>query len=198
MVIRLSFYASSGCYMITFCLPFSIQILSGERNTRPKMKVPFSLLLCSVLTLLCASVNGDLGRLFGGIKDSVDQLHRDVKNVLHVRNEDRIVFDQSEEAERNFDIRPTPASFVRSEKQTEPAVIASSVKSSTTTVDSSTVSKPLIVAPPVVGPSTTPSATVDLAPKSNATTDKDGRENFQASCSTGYQRTSDGRCLPTF
>ncbi|XP_013175413.1 PREDICTED: plasmatocyte-spreading peptide-like [Papilio xuthus] len=27
---------------------------------------------------------------------------------------------------------------------------------------------------------------------------QDGRENFRGACATGYQRTSDGRCKPTF
>lgn len=30
------------------------------------------------------------------------------------------------------------------------------------------------------------------------TTEKDGRENFQGGCATGFMRTADGRCKPTF
>lgn len=30
------------------------------------------------------------------------------------------------------------------------------------------------------------------------TAGKDGRENFTGGCATGYQRTSDGRCKPTY
>lgn len=30
------------------------------------------------------------------------------------------------------------------------------------------------------------------------TTEKDGRENFTGGCEPGYERTTDGRCMPTF
>ncbi|XP_045451398.1 growth-blocking peptide, long form-like [Melitaea cinxia] len=32
----------------------------------------------------------------------------------------------------------------------------------------------------------------------STTTEKDGRESFTGGCTTGYQRTPDGRCKPTF
>ncbi|XP_047535375.1 growth-blocking peptide, long form-like [Vanessa atalanta] len=40
----------------------------------------------------------------------------------------------------------------------------------------------------------TTEATVNIT----STTVKDGRENFAGGCSTGYERTADGRCKPTF
>ncbi|KAJ0179318.1 hypothetical protein K1T71_005030 [Dendrolimus kikuchii] len=50
-------------------------------------------------------------------------------------------------------------------------------------------------APPSTLPPTTTQTTTTA--KTN-TTDKDGRENFKGGCSTGFMRTADGRCKPTF
>lgn len=36
------------------------------------------------------------------------------------------------------------------------------------------------------------------APPTSTTTQKEGRENFFGGCSTGFKRTADGRCKPTF
>lgn len=35
-------------------------------------------------------------------------------------------------------------------------------------------------------------------PPTSTTTQKEGRENFFGGCSTGFKRTADGRCKPTF
>nr|BAJ21209.1 precursor of insect cytokine ENF peptide [Theretra japonica] len=46
-------------------------------------------------------------------------------------------------------------------------------------------------------PVTVPTTTV--APiTAETTTKKDGRENFAGGCATGFMRTADGRCKPTF
>ncbi|CAG4964705.1 unnamed protein product [Parnassius apollo] len=37
----------------------------------------------------------------------------------------------------------------------------------------------------------------DSNSKTNGT-EQDGRENFRGACATGYERTADGRCKPTF
>lgn len=58
-----------------------------------------------------------------------------------------------------------------------------------------TIQKKYVNVETTTQPATT---TVISAAKSNATTGKDGRENFAGACSTGFQRTADGRCMPTF
>lgn len=51
----------------------------------------------------------------------------------------------------------------------------------------------------VVETTTHPStATINPNAKSNSTTVKDGRENFAGACSTGFQRTADGRCMKEY
>lgn len=52
----------------------------------------------------------------------------------------------------------------------------------------------------VVAKTTPPPAMPPVNPpaKSNSTTGKDGRENFAGACSSGFQRTDDGRCMPEY
>ncbi|KAG6463301.1 hypothetical protein O3G_MSEX013792 [Manduca sexta] len=43
-----------------------------------------------------------------------------------------------------------------------------------------------------------PTTTTTAANTAETTTTKEGRENFAGGCATGFLRTADGRCKPTF
>lgn len=133
-----------------------------------------------MLTSLSVSVNGDINNMFGGISNTMQKVRSDVKSALRLKNEERIIFKESEEDVRDFSaVRPEANQVNAGRKEGE--VETRTQPAATTTVNTK-------VNPTTVSPTA----------KSNTTTIKDGRENFAGACTTGYQRTADGRCMPTF
>lgn len=118
-------------------------------------------------------VREDINKLFKPLKDR--------KNRINEGNADKVTFMEDFKTDKDKNIE----------------VVTSSLKPPTTTESklvSSTIS-PVPAESIIVFPTEAPVATTT---KSSNATDKDGKENFSGGCLAGFQRTSDGRCMPTF
>lgn len=136
------------------------------------MKVACFILCCAILTSYSV-VSGDLRDFMKNIGNAAKKDISDTMNAFNFNNENRIIFKESKEDKRDFSAARTETNQVKEANvEKEEAKVETSTLSATTTVNP--------------------------AAKSNSTTGKDGRENFAAACSTGFKRTADGRCMPTY
>ncbi|KAJ8726975.1 hypothetical protein PYW08_015372 [Mythimna loreyi] len=144
------------------------------------MKLTISILFCVILTLQYNGVDGKLKNFFekihGSVHGAADKVKEDLNNFFHPDANK-----QQENQNESSNIH-----FVESEENTDAAAAAKRPVEVTPTT--STTQTPAVTDPSSFNATT-------LAP---STTTKDGRENFDGGCLTGFMRTPDGRCKPTF
>ncbi|XP_028159331.1 growth-blocking peptide, long form-like isoform X1 [Ostrinia furnacalis] len=117
------------------------------------------------------------------VKEDVHNLFQPLRNRLHHKKNDdagKITFEEETSAEKEKEKHTVETTSLKPTTTTEGKTVSTSSES--------TVSR-------MVFPTEEPLATTT---KSSNGTDKDGKENFSGGCLAGYQRTSDGRCMPTF
>ena len=141
------------------------------------MKLTISILFCVILTLQYNGADGERKGLFGRIQGTVNKVKQDVNNLFHpdekkqqAEEESSNIHFKEDEPEKDF------AAAFAARKPVEPA--AAPVTTST-----------ILIATTTLSPITT---------TAKNETEKDGRENFAGGCVTGFMRTPDGRCKPTF
>lgn len=116
------------------------------------------------------SADGQLNKIFGSVQGSAKKLTDDVKTLFNPNKKQ----EENNDASSNIFFEEDTNDDVRSEQTVQQVEVTTQSTTSTTTPQS--VAK-------------------------NETTGqdgKDGRENFSGGCLTGYMRTADGRCKPTF
>lgn len=154
------------------------------------MKICFFVLCCLVSTLHYKSVMGGLVKdFFEKVHDTAHTVREDLEKSLHLNGHDT----NSTETEKEKDQVPTETNVEKNKESstniptTSTTTTAPKVETTPSTTQSVTVSTT----------ASTVTTTVATGPNAN-TTEGEGRENFKATCQTGYQRTADGRCKPTF
>ncbi|XP_022122917.2 growth-blocking peptide, long form [Pieris rapae] len=155
----------------------------------------YFLILC-VGALLCSTHGGLLKDVVGTIHEKAHTIREDIRNVLHPKDDHHsknTIPDpvKVSTTEKNSEVEKPHHSdkteFVTTEKSTE-AINIESPSSGIAFPTEKTEAKP-------TESYTEPSTTI----ASNKTNDdKDGRENFAGGCATGFKKTADGRCKPTF
>lgn len=126
---------------------------------------------CCILTLFCISVHGDLQFSLGAIPKVATKVKEDVRSFLQIKTTDKA--NEGSITFKNSE-EEVPIYTTKAPEVTPGASIQrSDVETTTVTVITSTTAK-------------------------TNTSEKDGRENFVAGCATGFMRTADGRCKPTF
>lgn len=144
------------------------------------MKFTIAILFCVVLSLQY-SANGSPQNFIANYRqklhESINNINQNVRSLFHP-NENKKLQQNNDAASSIF--------FVEEESEEDFAAAAAA-------------RRPVEVTTPSTTTSTTTTTTVKPVETTtkNATDDK-GRENFAAGCATGYQRTADGRCKPTF
>ncbi|XP_046969363.1 growth-blocking peptide, long form-like [Vanessa cardui] len=147
---------------------------------------------CLIVNILLLVHNSDAGLvkgIIGSIHDAAHKVREDIHQTFHPKQEHKKetvdvvhVADNKKAADNNQLVFATtstvatvnkeaskePTGFVMPKDDDEPKFVFASMP--------------------------TTEATVNIS----STTVKDGRENFAGGCSTGYERTADGRCKPTF
>ncbi|CAH4033454.1 unnamed protein product [Pieris brassicae] len=159
------------------------------------MKIYF-LILC-VGAFLCSTHGGLLKDVVGTIHEKANNIREDIRNVLHHKDDQHSkntipdTYGKLTTTEKSSEVVTTHDSnkieFVTTEKSTE-AINVESLSSGIVFPTEKIEAKP------------TESYKVPSTTKASNTTDddKDGRENFAGGCATGFKKTSDGRCKPTF
>lgn len=151
------------------------------------MKVILTVLGCILITSNFETVTGGLvlnyfDKVHERTHERVEKTKENFRNFFHLnKNENSTTTETSATTETGVQ-KPSAETTTANEKISfqEPNSDVNS-KSSTQHQNEDT---------PIVFPTEIPGAT--------ATTEKDGRENFSGSCQAGFQRTTDGRCMPTF
>ncbi|XP_028037593.1 growth-blocking peptide, long form-like [Bombyx mandarina] len=129
---------------------------------------------CSVFILCCAVlILNDAGPVNAGVNGFVNNLRRGISQAEQDLS-DRLIFRDDDNDQYNYN-----NAVNRPVYPTESGV-SGSVQRGVVEF----VTQPTIVPTPTSAGKTT--------------TEKEGRENFVGGCATGFKRTADGRCKPTF
>lgn len=146
------------------------------------------------LLFFLQNANGGLVRGFiESVHEKAHKVHDDIRDLLHPENNENVPAYNSNNEDNNdgkliFVSSPTLAT--NAEGATNENNDNSNVKPENFDKN---INEDMVVF--VV------SSTTEVAPAAvtgSTTTEKEGRENFFGGCSTGFKRTADGRCKPTF
>ncbi|CAG4940690.1 unnamed protein product [Colias eurytheme] len=141
----------------------------------------FNLLFGLCLILCCALANAGLLRDFAeSLHETSHKIGDDIRRVIHPTNA----------SPRNEITTSTTLATPQKKENTIEKVDTSETAIVFPSTDTEET-KPSTVKSDVMEPSSTVAS-------ASTTEKKDGRENFGGGCSTGFKRTADGRCLPTF
>ncbi|XP_050347875.1 growth-blocking peptide, long form-like [Nymphalis io] len=145
--------------------------------------------LCIIVNLLLLNSEADAGLVKGIISSIHDTAHKvrdDIHQALHFKEDPKketadvvTVADNKTNGDNKF-VATSTAAYNNKEVNKEVTGVVMPKDEDD--------SKLIFVTNP------TTESTVNFT----STTVKDGRENFAGGCSTGYERTVDGRCRPTF
>ncbi|XP_049865652.1 growth-blocking peptide, long form-like [Pectinophora gossypiella] len=141
------------------------------------MKYSFFVLIFAITVINYETVNcGIVKNFFDDVHNTAHKVREDIKDLLHPKKgEDTPTKAQEEVSVKEPTVKPAEQPSKSEEKPVEVTTTSTPKAASDSTVATT------------------------AAPASNVTTtEKDGRENFKGSCATGYARTADGRCKPTF
>ncbi|XP_038213140.1 growth-blocking peptide, long form-like [Zerene cesonia] len=141
----------------------------------------FNLLFCLCLIFCCALSNAGL------LRDIAESLH---EKSHKIRDDIRGVLHPNKEGPRNEITTSTTSAAPQPEVNTIEKVSTSEMPIVFPNTDTETIKYSTVKSDVIESPSTVVSI--------STTEKKDGRENFGGGCSTGFKRTADGRCLPTF
>nr|BAA34952.1 growth-blocking peptide [Mamestra brassicae]BAD20459.1 growth-blocking peptide [Mamestra brassicae]BAD20460.1 growth-blocking peptide [Mamestra brassicae]BAD20461.1 growth-blocking peptide [Mamestra brassicae]BAJ21212.1 precursor of insect cytokine growth blocking peptide [Mamestra brassicae] len=152
------------------------------------MKLTITILFCVILTLQYNGADAQFKDLFGKIHDSVhgtaDKVKQDLNTIFNP-NAKKQQENKDESSNIHFVEDESEEDFAAAAAARKPVEVTPAPEASETTIEPVTSSTPL---------ASSENATT-LAP---STTTVKGRENFAGGCLTGFMRTPDGRCKPTF
>lgn len=150
-------------------------------ETFHKMKLTIAILFCVVLSLQY-SADG-IPQTF--LNDYRQRVHNSLSKVR--QNLNSLFPGENKKVQQNND---AASSIVFREEKSEEDFAAAAAAAR----------KPVEVTTPPTVPTTVATTVKPVETTTKNATDGDdkGRENFAAGCATGYQRTADGRCKPTF
>ncbi|CAH0717197.1 unnamed protein product, partial [Brenthis ino] len=136
------------------------------------------------------NANGGLVKGFiESVHEKAHKVHDDIRDFLHPKNNENVPAYNS----NNEDNNDGKLIFVSSPTLPANAEGTTNDNNLNRDVKSENISEDKVV---FVVSSTTEVAAATVT--GSTTTEKEGRENFFGGCSTGFKRTADGRCKPTF
>ncbi|XP_047523008.1 growth-blocking peptide, long form-like [Pieris napi] len=159
------------------------------------MKIYF-LILC-VGALLCSTHGGLLKDVVGTIHEKAHNIREDIRSVLH-HKDDHHSKNTIPDTDVKLSTTEKNSEVVKSHHSDKTEFVTTEKSSEAINIESPSTGIAFPTEKTEVKPTesyTVPSTTV----ASNTTKDdKDGRENFAGGCATGFKKTADGRCKPTF
>ncbi|KAI5632769.1 paralytic/GBP/PSP peptide domain-containing protein [Phthorimaea operculella] len=152
------------------------------------MKLSIFVVFCLFLTLQYESVScGVVQSFLEKGHEVIETVRKDVQNVFHLNKNEK----DDKVAEKE-----------NSDKETEPEKISTTTELNKTEKKENTETKNEdkneVLTTTAKSSSTTASTDKIAAPEESSAESQQGRENFKASCASGYKRTADGRCKPTY
>lgn len=177
-------------------------------NLKMKINIHFIFFSLFLITLFENAQSGLVIGFVEKIHDSIHKVHEDVHNLFRPKENNNKNLSSDGYQRENQDNKPPSTVATNIKQDNNEKIIFADVDD--TRNEKSMNNNNSIVTPADIGLWTTTDKTgtteeiliFSSSPSTpsplSTTTKKEGRENFAAGCSTGYKRTPDGRCKPTF
>ncbi|CAK1551774.1 unnamed protein product [Leptosia nina] len=149
-----------------------------------------SVFVLSIVILLSSTCEGGLLKdVVVTIHEKAHNIREDIKNVLHHKDENT-----PQNSISNKDHKPSTTEKVETDK-----TIAVNTPSAITFPDDIPTKEVAVKTEQLITSTVSSVSSSTIASNSTTKENQDGRDNFRAAnCATGFKKTADGRCKPTF
>lgn len=162
------------------------------------MKLSVFVICCVIVTLQYEPVKGGLVKdFFGQVHETAQHVREDVRNTLHLNGKD----DKKDPDETDKQKNEAPQKENKNENDVKPEegskeTEGTSLKETEKKDEGKKVEPGQNAKEPETKTEDKPKD--EVAGGASPKDDKDGKENFTGACASGYVRTVDGRCKPSF